>query len=251
MKDKIPYYSDVEVFILCGGKGTRLQSVISDIPKPMAPVAGKPFLHHLVDQCMQNGFINFCFLTGHMEEKIRQYFSAELAASESPVSLRFSHETVPLGTAGAIKKAIQSSRYSNFLVINGDSYLNTDLRFYYEQYRKNHDQQFILLLKELENFDRYGSVQLDSEGNIIKFEEKMPQKIGLINAGIYIFNDRFNSYIADTDFSLEQQTFPRLLPLKLLRGLTAKGFFVDIGIPEDYALACKMFEEKRKTSSER
>lgn len=245
MKDKIPYYSDVEVFILCGGKGTRLQSVISDIPKPMAQVAGRPFLHHLVDQCLKNGFTNFCFLTGYMEEKIREYFSAELAAIASPATFRFSHETVPLGTAGAIKQAIESSPYTNFLVINGDSFLNTDLRFFYEQYRKNHAQQFVILLKELTNFDRYGSVQLDSEGNIIKFEEKMPQKIGLINAGIYFFNSQFNSQIASTDFSLEQQTFARLLPLKLLRGLTATGFFVDIGIPEDYSFACKMFEERR------
>ena len=224
------FIEKTEILILCGGRGTRLSSVIEDVPKPMAPLGdGKPFLEHQVNFMLKMGFKNYCFLTGYKAEIIKNYFQ-----NKEDISIRYSHEATPLGTAGAIRLALKNSNLDYFICLNGDSILNTDIISSYEDFFNQEKRKTTLLLKGMENFSRYGCVDVDESGNILKFNEKEFREKGEINAGVYFFEKTMLNDIDESDFSLENETFLRLVQRSMLKGYKVEGEFIDIGIPEDY-----------------
>ena len=186
----------VEVLILSGGKGTRLQTVVKDVPKPMAEISNKPFLEFLVNNFKRQGFHNICFLTGHKASVIVKHFGSEY---------RYSHEETPLGTGGAVKQAIESSHFDRFIVINGDSFFNIDYGSFLDRTFNKFD--FTIALKRMNNVERYGAVRLNDQGRIIKFEEKSGSKStessAFINAGVYYLTKELVTSIKSGFISLD------------------------------------------------
>lgn len=228
---------DTECIILAGGFGTRLQSVVSELPKPMAPINGTPFLNYLLHNFHQQGIQHFILAIGHKSEAIEHYFSTK----KLPYTVSFSHETEPLGTGGAIQQALQLANSKNVLIANGDSFFQFDLNSFYRQATAL-DYPCSVALKKVENSDRYGSVNL--EGNeITGFFEKEFRASSLINAGIYLLDQkRFIAHSFPQKFSFEKDYLEIFAPKKELAGIEMEGYFIDIGIPEDYLKAQNDFK---------
>lgn len=216
----------MEAIVLAGGLGTRLRSVVSDVPKPMAPVNGKPFLEYILRYLSNKGITKVVLSVGYKWEVIQKYFSNKFL----DIELIYSVEDEPLGTGGAIKQALSYIDGKNVYIINGDTFFNVPLQ---DLYLKE-SSKMVLSLKPLKEFDRYGCVEIDKEGYIIQFTEKGYRKTGNINGGVYLVrSDIFGEYIIEEKFSFEefmQQNF------KSLKASTQifDNYFIDIGIPEDY-----------------
>lgn len=225
----------MEVIILAGGKGTRLRSVVNDRPKPMADIAGKPFLTYLLDYWLGQGCTHLVLSVGYMGQFIEEYFGD--AYQGVPIS--YSHEESPLGTGGAMLKALNLLNFNMFVLANGDSYFGFPFSGMLEQH-KNNAADVTLALYETDKSDRYGSITLDNKKKITDFAEKrVGMGPGWINAGVYLFNKRF---LVDLEkercISLENELIPRWLESGIrIQGHQANGFFIDIGIPEDYRFA--------------
>ena len=220
-----------ECIILAGGFGTRLRTVVQDIPKPMSPVAGKPFLHFLLKQLSLFGFSRVVLSVGYKHETISNHFGA----SFEKMQLDYCVEDSPLGTGGAIAKALQQTTADDVLVLNGDSILLASLKCFYD-FHRNQNTPISLALKAETNFDRYGTVTLDGE-RIVCFEEKRPVSEGVINAGMYWLRKSVMDSLLElpAPFSLEKEIFEKhVFPLS---GSVFHDYFIDIGIPEDYARA--------------
>jgi histidinol-phosphate phosphatase family protein len=222
----------VEILILAGGRGTRLASVVNDLPKPMAPIQDKPFLEILIQSIKVQGFRNFRLLVGHKAEAIQNYFGD---GSNFGITINYTSEQTPLGTGGAVKKALQESSFENFLIFNGDTLFEADLAHFINS-SKNY---FSIALKYFENCERYGQVVIDKNFKIKTFTEKGDQlNDGLINVGIYFFNKNvLNFFPAEESFSIEKEVMPKLADSGVLLGIPLGGKFIDIGIPEDYKKA--------------
>lgn len=220
----------MEAVILAGGLGTRLRPVLNNIPKVMAPVGGKPFLWYLVQQLKMQGVVDIWLSVGYLHKPIADYFGD---GSCCGVRISYSIEQTPLGTAGAIKKAV--CRLSNhFLVLNGDSYLK--VRF--GELLKFHTAKksvITIALTESKEASRYGSVQLDANNRILAFREKFTSfDSHLINAGIYAIDKTLFDDVPENVFvSLETEVLPRYVN-QSFHGLKIPGFFVDIGTPSSY-----------------
>ena len=220
-----------QAVILSGGFGTRLSHVVSDVPKPMAPIKEKPFLEYIIKTLLLQGFDSFVFLTGYKAEYIENYFKY----LDNAVFIK---EEKALGTGGAILNAYDKLQ-EDFFVINGDTFFDIDYSLL-EEFGK--DKPITLALRYTNNIERYGFVEIDDKFVIKSFVEKgsLPEnKIdGYINGGIYYvhksalkpYAERFNGEF----ISLETEIFPKLLLNKELNGLPLGGCFIDIGIPEDY-----------------
>ncbi len=219
----------MKAVILAGGFGTRLKERVSDVPKPMASIAGKPFLEHQLNFLREQGVREIILTVHHMADKIKSYFGNGLRCA---VDITYSEEETPLGTAGAIKKA---SKFldDTFLVLNGDSYSKINLERFLE-FHKSKLSKASMSLTSLEDIAHYGSVELD--GSKIKgFSEKSAEKRGLINTGIYIFEPVIlDSIEPEKNVSLEKEIFPRLAKEGKLYGYVYEGYFMDIGRPETY-----------------
>jgi D-glycero-alpha-D-manno-heptose 1-phosphate guanylyltransferase len=231
--------NDLEVLILCGGEGKRLRSMVSDVPKPMAPIGNRPFLDYLINSLAHQGLKNFCFLVGYKSEVIQDYFS-----QPSDLSIRFSEEKKPLGTGGAIFHAIRTSRFKKFLVLNGDTFFDIDLGEFLSTWKEGTVK---LALKEVEDASRYGLVLLGQGGEVKEFIEKGKFSPGssYINGGIYALRDDVLVYqgTEDSFISLEQEVFPQLLRDKKIFAEPFTSEFIDIGIPEDYIRAQTLIPE--------
>jgi D-glycero-alpha-D-manno-heptose-7-phosphate kinase len=219
----------MKAIILAGGFGTRLKEAVPDRPKPMALIAGKPFLEHQIHSLREQNITDIILAVHYMSGKIKSHFGA---GRRFGVDITYSEEEVPLGTAGAIKKA---EKYidDTFLVLNGDSYSKIDLKKFLE-FHKSAGGYASLILKKCENSSNYGNVIM--EGNkIITFSEKKGSLEGLINTGIYLFEPNILDYIIPgKKVSLEKEVFPILAENKKLRGNIQEGYFIDIGRPETY-----------------
>lgn len=222
----------MEAIILAGGMGTRLRSVVSDVPKCMAPVAKVPFLYYLLKNLEQSGFSHVILSLGYKHEVIEKWIE------EFPTHMKISSviEDRPLFTGGAVKLALSQAKGKEVFVLNGDTYLEVD----YGEMLKRHREtgaNATLALKEMFDFNRYGLVELNpTTHRILQFKEKQYQKSGLINGGIYLLNqEEFSNY--PEKFSLEKEYFEANVSTKILSGYIAGGYFIDIGIPEDYARA--------------
>jgi NDP-sugar pyrophosphorylase family protein len=228
-----------DAIILAGGKGTRLQGVISDIPKPLAPVNGRPFLDILLSQLNQVQAIQRVVIAaGYKSEKIVERYQG---SSAYRFSILFSEERELLGTGGAMKKALPLTSGDCVLILNGDSYVGVDIEGLFRFHRKNH-ARISIVLKEMDNANRYGLVTVDSRYRILRFEEKRPQETrGLINAGIY-FLDRalFDKVPENRVVSFEKELLPDMIRDSAY-GFVAAGEFIDIGVPESYRAAEQFF----------
>jgi D-glycero-alpha-D-manno-heptose 1-phosphate guanylyltransferase len=223
--------------VLAGGKGTRLQSVVSDVPKPMAPIKGRPFLEYLLKYLSTGGITSVVLSTGYKSEMISGYFGSNFY----DMAVLYSIETTPLGTGGAIKLALEKCSDDNVFVLNGDTFFNVDLpRLLSHHLRQSAD--ISMSLKEMRNFDRYGVVELN-ENRVTAMREKGYAIQGYINGGVYCVQmDVFSRIALPEKFSFEEFLVNRLESLNI-SGLPSDGNFIDIGIPEDYEMAQELIPE--------
>src|SRR5437773_5229776 len=235
----------VRAFVLCGGHGTRLRSVLVDRPKSMALISGTPFLQLLLDRLRSQGVSDVILGTGHMAEKIEGYFGS---GNKFAMRIRYSREDEPLGTGGALKLA-EPLISDPVLVLNGDSYVEWNLNPMLGLFRK--DADIVVVLQAVADVSRYGSVALDQEGRITQFIEKgVRGGPGLINAGVYLLRKRIvRDLPAGTAISLEREVFPRLLERGVF-GLVCTGLFIDIGIPDDFKRAQTLLASQVSTASQ-
>lgn len=239
IKNKIAL-EDIDVVILCGGKGKRLREVVRGIPKPMASVSGKPFLELIIRYLSNFGLNNFVLATGYKGESISRYFKS---ISKNKIKLVFSREKKVLGTGGAVKNASKFIKSSPFFVFNGDSFCEFDPRDFLSFHIKNHASVTILLAK-VRNGSDYAEVKIDQSNRIVRFREKNKMvKSSLINSGVYLFNKSvLKKMPSNRKFSLEKEFFPKILNEKIL-GYHNQGFFIDIGTPERYLKANIAFKK--------
>ncbi len=222
----------MEAIILAGGFGTRLQSVVSDVPKPMAEVAGKPFLEHLLLYLSHQNINRAILAVGYKYEIIQQYFGAAYA----DIELEYVIEDEPLGTGGAIAKACSALTGELVYVVNGDTFFNADFLRLLQRHQQS-QSSLTLALKPMEKFDRYGRVELDEHMRITGFQEKQYCLQGYINGGIYLMNKNlFDGYDLPERFSFETFMENNLAQLNLFAEIF-DDYFIDIGIPEDYRKA--------------
>lgn len=219
--------------ILAGGLGTRLRSLVSDLPKCMAPVAGQPFLKYVMDELLKQGITHFILSVGYKRESIIDF----LQNNYPDVNILFVIENEPLGTGGAIKLAAGLCKEKNVFVLNGDTMFKVDLKTLSD----SHFQQqadCTLSLKPMQQFERYGVVELDEQKRIKSFKEKQFYESGLINGGVYALNTVcFLNEQLPEKFSFENDYLEQFYKERKFFGCVSDTYFIDIGIPEDYERA--------------
>lgn len=219
------------VLILVGGFGTRLQKVVSDVPKPMAPIAGRPFLEYQIEYLKRQGFTKFTFLTGYMSEVIESHFGD---GRKFGVEVDYSVEKEPMGTGGAIRMAMENSKDDSFIAMNGDSLFATD----YNRFVDLAEGRLSIALKYSTDLSRYGAVEIDDQSRITSFKEKSAEAVdGYLNAGTYFIPRSAILHFPKGKFSIETEVFRPLAERKGLFGVPCGGKFVDIGTPESFAWA--------------
>lgn len=225
---------DTPAVLLVGGMGTRLRSVLPSTPKPLASVGNKSFLELLVRQLRCQGIRRLVMCTGYLADQVESEFGN---GGGWEVEIKYSKEPRPLGTAGAVKLAQLYLRdVSDFLVMNGDSFLEISLR-QLVRFHREHGGLVSMAVVKVKNAKRYGTVQVNADSRVVGFVEKAGgDRPGLINGGVYVFNRAVFEHILEAPASLEKDIFPRLLSQGVY-ALEQHGMFIDIGTPEDYARA--------------
>jgi D-glycero-alpha-D-manno-heptose 1-phosphate guanylyltransferase len=225
---------DTPAFLLVGGLGTRLQSVLPSTPKPLARVGNMPFLELLVLQLRSQGIRRIVMCTGHLAGQIEQEFGD---GNKWGVAIHYSRESQPLGTAGAVKLAEGYLKLaSDFLVMNGDSFLELDLR-QFVQFHREHGGLVSMAVRKVPDAARYGTVRMDANHRVVGFSEKTGVAApGVINGGVYVFNRAVLDQVPQGPASFEKDVFPQVLEQGVY-ALEQHGMFIDIGTPEDYARA--------------
>ncbi|MFH0865843.1 MAG: nucleotidyltransferase family protein [Bacteroidota bacterium] len=223
-----------EAILLAGGLGTRLQKVVNDVPKPMAPVSGRPFVEHVLDYLIASGIKNIIFSIGYKHEVFTKHFGN----SYKNLKILYSIEDTPLGTGGGIRKAMKLTRSHNVLVVNADTIFKVDIAQFYMRHKKN-IARLSIALRHIDDVIRYGSVGIDDYQRVIFFSEKDTLSgPGYINGGVYIFrNDFFYSLNLPEKFSLEKDCLEKFYLKLKISGFPSNAYFLDIGIPEDYEKA--------------
>jgi len=222
-----------ECIILAGGLGTRLRTVVADLPKCMAPVEGQPFLKYVIRLLLSRGLERFIFSLGYKHELIEKFLEDEFPYLNYQVSL----EEEPLGTGGAIQRACKRTIDTDLIVVNGDTLYKFDLNAAYAIHKEN-KADCTMLLKPMNNFDRYGAVELNEDGTIKDFKEKHFFNRGDINAGVYVLNvENFLAKDLPKTFSFEKDYLEKFYPSKKIFGIIGDAYFIDIGIPEDFQRA--------------
>lgn len=232
---------DLTAVILAGGLGTRLRSVVSDKPKVLAEVSGRPFLAYLLEQVLQAGIKQCVLCTGYLAEQVRGTFGDHW----NGVKLEYSEEHQLLGTGGALRFALPMVSSETLLVLNGDSYCAAELHQFYAAHVAQRAQASIYLT-EVPNTFRYGRVELGPDGMIERFEEKgATEGSGLINAGIYLMHRALLEALPKgKQVSLEKEVFPTLLGKRFFGYQGAKNIFIDIGTPDSFDRAQSLFRGK-------
>jgi D-glycero-alpha-D-manno-heptose 1-phosphate guanylyltransferase len=229
--------NDLTPAILAGGLGTRLRDALPGVPKVLAPVAGRPFVTHLLDRLAGAGFREVVLLTGHGHDEVR----GELGEAYGRLRLTYSREREPLGTGGAVRAALPLIRSSS-LLLNGDSYLDLDPAAL-PRFHASHGMPVSVALTRVEDASRYGNVRLGKHDQVVRFEEKTSGgEAGWVNAGVYLFERAVIEAIpADRPVSLEREVLPAWVSRGQVFGLRAAGRFIDIGTPESFARAGEFF----------
>lgn len=226
----------MEVIILAGGLGTRLRAVVPDLPKPMAPIRGRPFLEHQMDFCISQGATRFILSVGYKKEIIEAHFGARYKNCE----IDYAREETPLGTGGGLLLALAQAQSASVIVVNGDTFFDVS----FTQLAARHQAAkavATLALRRIAHNDRYGEVVLNSSDEITQFTSEPSGETGLINGGVYLL-DRAAllalTWRPGDKVGLEQEIFPALLKSDhKMAGLVSDGVFIDIGVPQDYERA--------------
>ncbi len=225
----------MHAIILAGGFGTRLRSVVSDVPKPMAPIGGRPFLAWLIESLAHQGVERVTLSVHHDWQKIRDYFT------QNPASITVSYvvEDKPLGTGGAMVYAMREEQISEpVLVLNGDTFVKVDIRALYRQHAASY-AQMSMVLRAVNDTGRYGDIETH-DGIVTTFKPGRAGHAGFINAGVYVLVPSiFAAYDMPEVFSFEQDFMQRYVEALKPMAFMADDYFIDIGIPEDYARAMK------------
>jgi NDP-sugar pyrophosphorylase family protein len=226
--------------IFVGGLGTRLRPIIGDKPKALAQVNGRPFLSYILEQLEDMKFNYIILCTGYKAYLIKR----EFGSAYKGINIQYSEEPAPLGTGGALRKALSLVHTDFILAMNGDSYIDFDLNSYIDWHYTN-KMEASLLLSEVQDTRRFGYVQINKNSKILEFIEKPKlQASGWINAGIYLFKKRLLEIIpSGIFFSLEKELFPKLAG-KNIHGYRCNGKFIEIGTPQSYNSANKFFLKK-------
>lgn len=219
-----------QAIILAGGLGTRLRSAVPDLPKCLAPVAGRPFLFYVINYLRSQGINDFIFSLGYKHELITDYLEKDFAT----LSYKTVIEEEPLGTGGAIRLAAAQAHSSQVIVTNGDTLFRADIPAMLQLHRSNH-AVCTLALKPMQHFDRYGVVEINDDGRITAFKEKQQYEQGTINGGLYVI-DREALLAAGLPekFSFEKDFLEARYADDKLYGIAQDNYFIDIGIPDDY-----------------
>ncbi|HHY2127299.1 TPA: D-glycero-D-manno-heptose 1-phosphate guanosyltransferase [Campylobacter jejuni] len=220
----------MQAIVLAGGLGTRLKSVVQDLPKPMAPINGKPFLAFVLEYLKKQGITEVILSVSYKYELIQECFKDEFDG----MKIRYSIEKELLGTGGAIKDALKFIQNQAY-VLNGDTIFDIDLKKIVLN-----DSKICIALKQMQNFDRYGTVNVDDQGVVTSFEEKVFKKQGLINGGIYLLKkDIFDELNLEKKFSFEEFLQANYKILKIQTQIF-DDYFIDIGVPQDYIKFIKL-----------
>ncbi|EDO6856855.1 NTP transferase domain-containing protein [Campylobacter coli] len=225
----------MQAIVLAGGLGTRLRSVVQDLPKPMAPINGKPFLAFVLEYLKKQGITEIILSVSYKYELIQEYFKDEFHG----MKIHYNIEKELLGTGGAIKDALKFVK-NEVYVLNGDTFFDIDLKK-----PVLNSSKICIALKQMQNFDRYGTVNVDEQGIVTSFEEKVFKKQGLINGGVYLLKkDIFNNFSLERKFSFEEFLQENYKTLKIQTQIF-DDYFIDIGIPQDYYLFhdCNIFHQ--------
>lgn len=230
----------MEAIILAGGFGTRLRSVVSDVPKPMAPIAGRPFLEWLLDYLTPFGFDHVVLSVGYLHEVIEQHFGNRYR----DIRLSYAVENEPLGTGGGILNALSCCQGDDVVVLNGDTLFRIDYNLLRDFYL-HHDTRLAVVLRQVEDTSRYGAVSTDCCDRITRFAEKADsQGFGNINGGIYLLNRTlFEGFRVGDSFSFERDIMQRRYENEPFYAYTAGDYFIDIGVPDDYRRLDKELSE--------
>jgi D-glycero-alpha-D-manno-heptose 1-phosphate guanylyltransferase len=226
----------MQAIVLAGGLGTRLKCVVPDLPRPMAPVAGRPFLAWILDRLVEAGFERAVLAVGYKHEVLRNHFGA----SYRGLPLHYSVESTPLGTGGAMRLAAGYVTTDPIFILNGDTYLELDFRAMLAAHLQSRASLSVAVCK-VTDVSRYGALDLDN-GIIRGFMEKGGAGSGWINAGNYLISaELLESIPVGSVFSFEQELLvPQTQTIRPAAFLT-DGLFIDIGVPEDYDRAQRLF----------
>ncbi len=221
----------MEAVVLAGGFGTRLKQVVPDLPKPMAPVAGRPFLEILLSMLARKGFTRIVLSLGFMSEKIISNFGDNYLGME----LVYEVENQPLGTGGAIRAALTHCLADHAFIFNGDTYLDLEVNELECLWQGSHNP--VIVVREVPDTARFGRVDMN-DGRVTAFLEKGEAGLGLINAGCYVLPKHgLDDFSLGQAFSIETEFFIKYLQCIRFDGFVTQGRFIDIGVPNDYALA--------------
>lgn len=221
----------MEAIVLAGGRGTRLNHIVPNMPKPMADISGKPFLEILLEFIARQGFKRVNLSVGYMADKISNHFGDRFCG----LDLIYTVEKFPLGTGGALKKALKKSEETHTYVFNGDTYTMLDIKKLEKAWQKY--KKPIIACIEVPDTSRYGKLHV-KDNRILQFFEKDAGGSGLINSGCYVLNPSLlNDFSEETPFSFENDFLAKKDNYENFYAITEKGYFIDIGVPEDYKRA--------------
>lgn len=221
----------MQAILLAGGLGTRLRSVVSDRPKPMAIIEGKPFMEYVVHELLKYGIQDIIFAVGYKGSMVEEYFKD---GSGFGIKASYAYEEELLGTAGAIKNAGRFVTGDQFFVLNADTFYQMDYSRLIE-IKERKELHMALVLRQVQDVSRYGEAVLE-DAHLIRFNEKSEEnRPGTINGGIYLMDQMLLSEIPEGKVSLENDMIPRWMKEgKRLGGMVSEGYFIDIGVPEDF-----------------
>ena len=220
-----------EAILLAGGLGTRLQKTVPDLPKPMAPVNGKPFIEYVIDYIIRYQVRKIILSVGYKHEAFATHFANDYKGCQ----VLFSVENEPLGTGGGIRKALEFADEPDVMVLNADTLFKIDISSLSSLHKKK-NADLTMALRKMNDVGRYGSVKIDEDTRVTGFAEKNENTgEGNINGGVYIFkNDFFKKLDLPEKFSFEKDCLEKYYSTLNIYGYSSKGYFLDIGIPEDY-----------------
>ena len=223
----------MKAILLAGGLGTRLAGVTGDLPKPMAPMGGRPFLEHLLDYLLDQGAEAAILAVSYKWRAIKEHFGHVYQG----MPLDYSVEDEPLGTGGAIRQALTGLADTDVVVLNGDTLFHVDLQAMAEIHRDK-EARLTMALKQVAESGRFGRVEVSSDGVITHFLEKVTGDAGWINGGVYVLNRKlFSDFPMPGRFSFEQDLIEPNIDGIQPRAFMSDAYFIDIGVPEDYERA--------------
>lgn len=233
----------MKLLVLAGGSGSRLKSVLPDTPKALAPIGDAPFLALQLENWINQGIRSFVFLLHHQADQVVRFVEKAREGLLKGCEVRSLIEPSPMDTGGAVAYAVRNLGLSgDFFLTNADTWLASGIA----KLGKSNSPSIAVV--RLENTSRYGQVQFDGVGTVTEFMEKqMSDAPGWINAGLCRLHSSLFEKWDGQRFSLENQLFPRLVRLGLLRAITIDSDFIDIGIPADYERFCSWAASDRKS----